>query len=70
MYIFTYLYIIIANRAKNIVNKPLVNEDENVRTIRELRLQIEKYTYIHTHIYIYTQHTHIYIYSISFVYLK
>ena len=31
-----------ANRAKNIVNKPTVNEDQNVRLIRELRAEIEK----------------------------
>lgn len=30
-----------ANRAKNIVNKPIVNEDENVRIIRELRAEVE-----------------------------
>ena len=30
-----------ANRAKNIINKPTVNEDENVRLIRELRDEIE-----------------------------
>ena len=30
-----------ANRAKNIVNKPIVNEDENVRIIRELRKEVE-----------------------------
>ncbi|XP_046847868.1 kinesin-like protein KIF16B [Xenia sp. Carnegie-2017] len=30
-----------ANRAKNIVNKPTVNEDANVRLIRELRAEIE-----------------------------
>eukprot|EP00112_Aurelia_sp_Birch-Aquarium-sp1_P000611 Seg1058.2 transcript_id=Seg1058.2/GoldUCD/mRNA.D3Y31 product="Kinesin-like protein KIF16B" protein_id=Seg1058.2/GoldUCD/D3Y31 len=31
-----------ANRAKNIVNKPTVNEDANVKLIRELRDEIEK----------------------------
>eukprot|EP00055_Hartaetosiga_balthica_P000719 m.137305 g.137305 ORF g.137305 m.137305 type:complete len:909 (+) comp11535_c0_seq1:75-2801(+) len=31
-----------ANRAKNIVNKPIVNEDENVRIIRELRAEVER----------------------------
>ena len=31
-----------ANRAKNIVNKPIVNEDENVRIIRELRKEVEE----------------------------
>ncbi|XP_030628168.1 uncharacterized protein kif16bb [Chanos chanos] len=31
-----------ANRAKNIVNKPTVNEDSNVRLIRELRAEIAK----------------------------
>eukprot|EP00911_Craspedida_sp_UC1_P000548 UC1_evm1s420 len=31
-----------ANRAKNIVNKPVVNEDPNVRIIRELRAEIER----------------------------
>lgn len=30
-----------ANRAKNIMNKPTVNEDANVRLIRELRAEIE-----------------------------
>ncbi|KAL8589773.1 hypothetical protein ACOMHN_020776 [Nucella lapillus] len=29
-----------ANRAKNIINKPTVNEDSNVRLIRELRMEI------------------------------
>ncbi|EGD83650.1 hypothetical protein PTSG_04256 [Salpingoeca rosetta] len=31
-----------ANRAKNIVNKPIVNEDENVRLIRELRAEVDR----------------------------
>jgi kinesin family member 16B len=31
-----------ANRAKNIVNQPTVNEDPNVRLIRELREEIYK----------------------------
>ena len=31
-----------ANRAKNILNKPTVNEDPNVRLIRELREEIDK----------------------------
>lgn len=31
-----------ANRAKNIINKPTVNEDPNVRLIRELRDEITK----------------------------
>lgn len=31
-----------ANRAKNIVNKPIINEDENVRLIRELRAEVER----------------------------
>jgi kinesin family protein 16B len=31
-----------ANRAKNIVNKPKINEDENVKTIRELRNEIKR----------------------------
>ncbi|XP_057698379.1 kinesin-like protein KIF16B [Corythoichthys intestinalis] len=31
-----------ANRAKNIVNKPTVNEDANVRLIRELRAEIAR----------------------------
>eukprot|EP00045_Choanoeca_perplexa_P007113 m.62822 g.62822 ORF g.62822 m.62822 type:complete len:801 (-) comp13936_c0_seq1:117-2519(-) len=31
-----------ANRAKNIVNKPTVNEDENVRLIRELRGEVDR----------------------------
>ncbi|XP_073249049.1 uncharacterized protein [Porites lutea] len=30
-----------ANRAKNIINKPTVNEDPNVKLIRDLRAQIE-----------------------------
>lgn len=29
-----------ANRAKNIINKPTINEDSNVRLIRELRAEI------------------------------
>jgi len=29
-----------ANRAKNIINKPTINEDGNVRLIRELRDEI------------------------------
>ncbi|XP_029172817.1 kinesin-like protein Klp98A isoform X2 [Nylanderia fulva] len=31
-----------ANRAKNIINKPTINEDANVKLIRELRAEIEK----------------------------
>ena len=31
-----------ANRAKNIVNKAVVNEDDNVRLIKELRAEIDK----------------------------
>lgn len=31
-----------ANRAKNIINKPTVNEDPNVKLIRELRAEISK----------------------------
>lgn len=31
-----------ANRAKNIINKPTVNEDPNVKLIRELREEISK----------------------------
>ncbi|XP_022186213.2 kinesin-like protein Klp98A [Nilaparvata lugens] len=31
-----------ANRAKNIINKPTINEDENVKLIRELREEITK----------------------------
>jgi len=31
-----------ANRAKNIINKPTVNEDPNVKLIRELREEIER----------------------------
>lgn len=31
-----------ANRAKNIINKPTVNEDPNVKLIRELRDEIER----------------------------
>ena len=31
-----------ANRAKNIINKPTVNEDPNVKLIRELREEIDK----------------------------
>lgn len=31
-----------ANRAKNIINKPTVNEDANVRLIRELQAEIAR----------------------------
>lgn len=31
-----------ANRAKNIINQPTVNEDPNVKLIRELRDEISK----------------------------
>ena len=31
-----------ANRAKNIINKPTVNEDSNVKLIRELREEIAR----------------------------
>ncbi len=31
-----------ANRAKNIINKPTVNEDPNVKLIRELRQEIDR----------------------------
>merc|ERR1719322_1717650 len=31
-----------ANRAKNIINKPTINEDPNVKLIRELRNEIER----------------------------
>lgn len=31
-----------ANRAKNIINKPTINEDPNVKLIRELREEITK----------------------------
>ncbi|KAJ7384731.1 Kinesin-like protein kif16b [Desmophyllum pertusum] len=31
-----------ANRAKNIINKPTINEDANVKLIRELRAQIDR----------------------------
>ena len=31
-----------ANRAKNIINKPVVHEDENVKVIRQLRAEVEK----------------------------
>lgn len=31
-----------ANRAKNIINKPTINEDANVRLIRELRAEIAR----------------------------
>lgn len=31
-----------ANRAKNIINKPKVNEDPNVKLIRELRAEIAR----------------------------
>ena len=34
-----------ANRAKNIINKPTVNEDANVKLIRELRAEIERLRY-------------------------
>ncbi|XP_066931850.1 kinesin-like protein KIF16B [Clytia hemisphaerica] len=35
-----------ANRAKNIINKPTVNEDSNVKLIRDLRAEIEKLKFI------------------------
>ncbi len=31
-----------ANRAKNIINSPTVNEDANVKLIRELREEIDR----------------------------
>jgi kinesin family protein 16B len=31
-----------ANRAKNIINKPTINEDPNVKLIRDLRDEITK----------------------------
>ena len=31
-----------ANRAKNIINKPIINEDTNVKLIRELRAEISR----------------------------
>lgn len=31
-----------ANRAKNIINKPTINEDTNVKLIRELRAEIAR----------------------------
>lgn len=31
-----------ANRAKNIINRPTINEDGNVRLIRELRAEIAR----------------------------
>lgn len=31
-----------ANRAKNIINKPTINEDPNVKLIRELRAEIAR----------------------------
>ena len=31
-----------ANRAKNIINKPTVNEDPNVKLIRELRQEVDR----------------------------
>lgn len=31
-----------ANRAKNIINKPTINEDPNVKLIKELRDEITK----------------------------
>lgn len=31
-----------ANRAKNIINKPTINEDANVKLIKELREEIQK----------------------------
>ena len=31
-----------ANRAKNIINKPTVNEDANVKLIRDLRSEIDR----------------------------
>ena len=38
-YWFLFRY---ANRAKNIINKPTVNEDANVKLIRDLRAEIER----------------------------
>ena len=35
-----------ANRAKNIINKPTINEDINVKLIRELRAEIERLRYV------------------------
>ena len=37
-----------ANRAKNIINKPTINEDINVKLIRELRAEIERLRYVFT----------------------
>jgi len=31
-----------ANRAKNIINKPTINEDPNVKLIKELKNEIDK----------------------------
>ena len=31
-----------ANRAKSIMNKPTINEDQNVKLIRELRVEIDR----------------------------
>ena len=31
-----------ANRAKNIINKPTINEDSNVKLIRELKAEIDR----------------------------
>ena len=38
----SFLFHRYANRAKNIINKPTVNEDPNVKLIRELRAEIER----------------------------
>ena len=39
-YVETMSTLRYANRAKNIINKPTVNEDSNVKLIRELRMEI------------------------------
>ena len=41
-YVETLSTLRYANRAKNIINKPTVNEDPNVKLIRELRAEIFK----------------------------
>ena len=42
MYVILLCDFRYANRAKNIINKPTVNEDANVKLIRELREEIDR----------------------------
>ena len=39
-----------ANRAKNIINKPTVNEDANVKLIRELKAEIDRLKAMVSHV--------------------